>query len=118
MGSRCKMEYELVLLPEVSAFLAGLQRREFLRVAGHMDRLQQLGVLAGEPLTRQLDGKLRELRFRLRDRAVGITYFVASGRRIVLLTVFYKSRDHERRQVSRARIAMQRFMMEDEGPED
>jgi hypothetical protein len=40
--------------------------------------------LLGEPYTRQLDGKLRELRFHLDRRAVRVTYWIASGRRIVL----------------------------------
>jgi hypothetical protein len=34
--------------------------------------------LLGEPYTRQLDGKLRELWFRLKRRAVGVTYWIAT----------------------------------------
>ncbi|WP_280451999.1 type II toxin-antitoxin system RelE/ParE family toxin, partial [Nocardia cyriacigeorgica] len=43
-----------------------------------------------------LDRKLRELRFHLDGLSVRITYWIASGRRIVLLTVFVKSRMRER----------------------
>jgi transcriptional regulator with XRE-family HTH domain len=46
----------------------------------------------GEPCTKQLDGKLRELRFHLDEFAVRITYWIATGCRIVLLTVFHKTR--------------------------
>ena len=64
------------------------------------------GTLLAEPYTRQLDGKLRELRFHLDRDAVRITYWIASGRRIVLLTVFRKTRMREEREVVRARWAM------------
>jgi phage-related protein len=59
--------------------------------------------LLGEPYTRQLDGKLRELRFHLQRGAVRLTYWIAPGRRIVLLTVFQKSRMREEREIDRAR---------------
>jgi hypothetical protein len=42
----------------------------------------------GEPYTRQLDGKRWELRFHLDGRPFRVTSWIASGRRIVLLTVF------------------------------
>ncbi|MGV9306996.1 type II toxin-antitoxin system RelE/ParE family toxin [Nonomuraea sp. NPDC003727] len=64
--------------------------------------------LLGEPYAKQLDGKLRELRFHLDEFAVRITYWIAPGRRIVLLTVFHKTRVRERREVERARRAMRR----------
>lgn len=47
--------------------------------------------MLGEPYTRQLEGKLRELRFHLEKRSVRITYRIAPGRPIVLLTTFFKS---------------------------
>lgn len=61
-----------------------------------------------EPYTRQLDGKLRELRFHLGGQAVRVTYWIASGRRIVLLTVFVKTRMRENREIDRARQALAR----------
>jgi phage-related protein len=64
--------------------------------------------LLSEPYTRQLDGKLRELRFHLDGEAVRVTYWIASGRRIVLLTVFRKTRMREEREVERARRALRR----------
>ena len=51
-----------------------------------LDLLAEHGSLLGEPYTRQLDGKLRELRFHLQGRAVPVTYWIAPGRRVVLLT--------------------------------
>jgi hypothetical protein len=59
-----------------------------------------------------LDGKLRELRFHLDTDSVRITYWIASGRRIVLLTVFRKQRMRETGEVSRARRALARCIGE------
>nr|WP_241564871.1 type II toxin-antitoxin system RelE/ParE family toxin [Nonomuraea polychroma] len=42
----------------------------------------------GEPYSRHLGGKVRELRCNLEGSAVRLTYWLASGRRIVFLTVF------------------------------
>lgn len=51
------------LEPEVSQWLEGLTDEEFGHVAFYIDLLADRGVLLGEPHTRQLSGKLRELRF-------------------------------------------------------
>jgi hypothetical protein len=73
---------------------------------------------SGEPFTRQLRGKLRELRFHLGRRQVRITYYIASGRRIVLLTVFAKTREQERAEIDRAWRAMQACFVEGHTAED
>jgi hypothetical protein len=65
-----------------------------------------------------LDGKLRELRFHLSGRPVRVTYWIASGRRIVLLTVFVKTRMRESAEVERARRAMARCLAQEHGVED
>ena len=65
-----------------------------------------------EPHTRQLEGKLRELRFYLRGRPTRITYWIASGRRIILLTVFVKTQRRERAEIRRAREAFDRCVAE------
>jgi hypothetical protein len=46
------------------------------------------------------------LRFHLDRQAVRITYWIASGRRIVLLTVFIKTRMRKDREIERARRAL------------
>jgi len=74
--------------------------------------LADQGPLLGEPYTRQLDRKLRELRFHLSGAAIRITYWVAPERRIVLLTVFAKTRMSERREIERARRAWARCVAE------
>lgn len=69
-------------------------------------------ALLGEPYTTQLDGKLRELRFHLERQAVRITYWIATDRRIILLTVFRKMRMRDEREVDRARRALARCIGE------
>jgi hypothetical protein len=88
---------------EVEQWLVSLTDERFGHVERYIDLLAQEGVHLGEPFTRQLDGKLRELRFFLGRQQTRITYYIASGRRIVLLTVFVKSRQRERAEISRAR---------------
>jgi hypothetical protein len=100
------------LEPEVQEWLEGLTTVQFARVAFYIDLLADEGPLLGEPYTKQLDGKLRELRFHLERDAVRITYWIASGERIVLLTVFRKTRDRETREVDRARRAMAQCVAE------
>jgi hypothetical protein len=97
---------------EVRNWLERLPATQFATAAFYIDLLAANGPLLGEPYTRQLDGKLRELRFHLEGEAVRVTYWIASGRRIVLLTAFRKTRMRERREVWRARVAMRRCVVE------
>jgi phage-related protein len=84
----------------------------FAHTAFYIDLLAEHGTLLGEPYTKQLDGKLRELRFNLDRDAVRVTYWIASGRRIIVLTVFRKTRMREEQEVARARRALARCMAE------
>lgn len=93
--------------------LESLDTAQFATAAFYVDLLAEQGPLLGEPYTRQLDGKLRELRFHLQGRAVRVTYWIAPGRRVVLLTVFAKTRMRETREVDRARRALQRCVTEE-----
>lgn len=101
------------LEPEVREWLEHLSSAGFATVAFYVDLLAEQGPLLGEPHSRQLDGKLRELRFHLDRMAVRITYWIAPGRRIVLLTVFVKARMREYREIARARRALARCIAEE-----
>jgi hypothetical protein len=61
---------------------------------------------------------VRELRFHLDRQSVRVTYWIASGRRIVLLTKFTKNRVPAVREVDRARRALARCMAQDPTLED
>ena len=91
---------------EVASWLDSLSEREFGRVWFYLDLLASRGPLLSEPHTKQLAGKLRELRFFLGPRAMRITYWIAPERNIVLLTVFAKSKRRDAAQVMRARRAL------------
>lgn len=70
------------------------------------------GALLGEPYTRQLAGKLRELRFYCGGQRVRISYWIAPGRRIIMLTVFTKTKMRETAEITRAGQAMARCQRE------
>jgi hypothetical protein len=53
----------------------------------------------GEPYSRHLGGKVRELRFHLLRQQTRVTYWLAPGRRVILLTVFRKTRGAETRRL-------------------
>ncbi|HLG68185.1 MAG TPA: type II toxin-antitoxin system RelE/ParE family toxin [Acidimicrobiales bacterium] len=101
------------LEPEVRDWYLGLPDHDAERVRFHIERLAELGPLLEEPHTRQLDGKLRELRFYLAGRPTRVTYWIAPGRRVILLTVFEKSQRRERQEVRRAKRAMDRCALEE-----
>jgi len=104
--------------PEVRKWLLGLTDEEFGHVAFYIDLLQEQGVHLDEPYSRQLRGKLRELRFHLGRERRRISYYITSGRRIVLLTVFRKTKMRETDEVSRAEAAMHRCVAEGHTAED
>ncbi len=109
---------EVELEPEVGDWFLRLNETDQARVRFHIDRLGELGPVLDEPHTRQLDGKLRELRFYLAGRPTRVTYWIARERRIILLTVFVKTQRQEVREVRRARDAMQRCVAEGHRADD
>ncbi len=98
MGER----YDIELETEVQQWLDSLPPADYLRVMKLADFLADHAETLGEPQTRHLGGKLRELRFSLHRREQRITYWLAPARRIVMLTVFHKTRMRETAEVDRA----------------
>jgi phage-related protein len=73
----------------VRQWLEGLERtnpKEAGTVRHYIDLLEEFGVLLEEPYSRQLRGRVRELR----PRDWRVTYFADDRRRFVLLTSFRK----------------------------
>ncbi|MGW3368129.1 type II toxin-antitoxin system RelE/ParE family toxin [Streptosporangium canum] len=103
---------EVELEPEVDEWFDTLDQDDQETAAFYVDLLAERGVLLDEPYTRQLRGKLRELRFHLQREAVRITYWIAPGRRIIMLTVFRKQRMRESAEIEHAWRAMQRYIAE------
>lgn len=98
--------------------VAGGSHEDFGRAQFYIELLEDQGVHLGEPYTRQLRGKLRELRFYMGREKQRMTYFIAGGRRIVLLTAFRKTKARESHAIDRAERAMQRCIASGHTAED
>ena len=80
---------------------------EYGAVLHHIDLLAEFGVLLGEPYSRQLSGRLRELR----AGSWRVSYFADPGRRFILLTSFRKrTRKTDRAQIRKAERLMQDWL--------
>ncbi|MFE3602995.1 type II toxin-antitoxin system RelE/ParE family toxin [Streptomyces sp. NPDC059142] len=101
--------------PEVREWLELLTDAHYDKVERAADMLAARPTTLGEPYARHLGGKLRELRFIMDGNAVRLTYWLAPDRRIVLLTVFRKTRQREAAEVERAQ-QMQKMCESDHGP--
>ena len=86
-------------------WLESIPARHYKQAERIADLLAEQPTTLDEPHSRHLGGKLRELRFRLGDDHQRITYWLAPGRRVVLLTVFRKTRMREQAEVDRAQAA-------------
>lgn len=84
--------YEVEIEPEVRSWLEGLTDRDFGRVDFLVGLLAEYAETLGEPYSRHLVGKVRELRFHLLRQQTRVTYWLAPARRAILLTVFHKTR--------------------------
>ncbi|MBN1170595.1 MAG: type II toxin-antitoxin system RelE/ParE family toxin [Micromonosporaceae bacterium] len=103
MGDR----YDVELEPEVRRWLNTLPLADYRTVEYHADRLAEAPTTLSEPYSRHLRGPVRELRFHLNRSAWRISYWLAPHRRIVLLTVFRKTRGREAAEVDREVAAQQ-----------
>ena len=96
MTGLCEVELE----PEVRSWPARLTDRDFGRVDFLVGLLAERAEDLGEPYIRHLGGKVRELRFYLLRQQTRVTYWLAPGRQMILLTVFRKTRDAETAEVA------------------
>ena len=94
--------YAIEVEPEVRSWLTALSDRDFGRIDFLVGLLAERAQDLGEPYTRHLGGKVRELRFHLLAQQARVTYWLAPGRRVMLLTVFRKARNAETAEVTRA----------------
>ncbi|MGY0069019.1 type II toxin-antitoxin system RelE/ParE family toxin [Streptomyces sp. QTS137] len=93
--------YTIEVEPEVRVWLETLGPFDHKAVERFADRLATDGPALPFPLASHLGEGLRELRI----GPVRVTYWLAPGRRAVLLTVFRKTRMRERDEVCRAQRA-------------
>ena len=93
--------YVIELEPEVREWLETLALADYRAVERFADRLAVDGPLLPFPLASHLGDGLRELRI----ASVRVTYWLAPGRRAVLLTVFRKTKMRQTEEVLRAQRA-------------
>ncbi len=74
-------------------FLNSLSESARAKVVKSIDLLLTYGVLLKEPYTRQIRGKIRELRIKDNQGAIRVLYFTYTGRRFILLHGFIKKTD-------------------------
>ncbi|MFC5956271.1 type II toxin-antitoxin system RelE/ParE family toxin [Streptomyces pratens] len=65
--------YAIEIQPEVRLWLENIPARHYITAEQKVDRLAENAATLGEPYTRHLGGKLRELRFDLDGNAQRIT---------------------------------------------
>ena len=108
--------YGFELEPEVRDWLDSLSDSDYKRADEVCGLLAEKGTELGGPWSDHLEGPVWELRLRLRDVAARVTYWCTSDGRIVLLTVFRKTRQHEQRQIDRAARAQKTCERAHHGP--
>ncbi|MFI7067706.1 type II toxin-antitoxin system RelE/ParE family toxin [Kribbella sp. NPDC050124] len=99
--------FVIELEPEVRTWLEGLPAKQFLKIDEYVGLLAEHAPSLGEPYARYLGDGVRELRPTLDGAAMRITYWIAPGRTVILLTVFRKTRMREETEVKRAILAKQ-----------
>ena len=74
----------------VIEFLDSLTLSDRVKITRLLRLLAQYGVLLKEPYTKQIKGKLRELRITEKSGNIRVLYFGATGKKFVLLHGFIK----------------------------
>ena len=113
---RHRQLYGFELEPEVRDWLDSLSDSDFKRVDEVAGMLAEKGPGLGGPWSDHLEGAVWELRVRLHQVAVRVTYWCRPDGAIVLLTVFRKTRQHDQRQIDRAVRAQQVCERNHRGP--
>jgi phage-related protein len=104
--------WEIDLSEEVHQWHTSLSTRDRGFADRALDRLAERGPNLAMPHSRALGGGLRELRFTCEGVARRITYYLDTERMVFVLTTFRKQRNNERREVDRARRAMNQAQAE------
>ncbi|MGW5445402.1 type II toxin-antitoxin system RelE/ParE family toxin [Streptomyces asiaticus] len=97
--------YVIEVEPEVRGWLEFLPGRLYRKVEAYVELLAELGPQTPMPYARPLCDGVAELRPSLDGVQTRVTYWITDDRRIVLLTVFRKTRAHEEAQINRAVLA-------------
>lgn len=74
----------------VAEFFDSLSIADRAKVTRSIKRLAENGILLKEPFSKQIKGKIRELRIQCKDKPVRVLYFTFTERTFVLLHGFIK----------------------------
>ncbi|WP_315560580.1 type II toxin-antitoxin system RelE/ParE family toxin [Corynebacterium durum] len=99
------MRWTVEFSDEVLTWYQGLTPEGKAATRRVLARLEDAGYMLGMPLSKQLGGGLRELRFTCEGVARRITYVLEPERKAITLTTFRKQRQNERGEILRARRA-------------
>jgi hypothetical protein len=102
--------------PEVRDWLDSLSDSDYKRVDEVCGMLADKGTGLGGPWSDHLAGGVWELRLRLSDAVIRVTYWCRPDGVIVLLTMFRKTRQHDQRQIDRAVRPQQACESDHDGP--
>lgn len=69
----------------VADFLDSLDEEGRAKITRYIKLLLEFGVLLKEPYTRQVEGKIREVRTSNRTGEIRVLYFTYTGKRFILL---------------------------------
>jgi len=95
----------------MAEFMNNLPISTRAKIVRLIDLLAEQGVLLKEPYTRQIRGKIRELRIKDHLGHVRILYFTITGKRFVLLHGFLKKTDKTpEREIETAEKRMKDFI--------
>ncbi|MGW2224383.1 type II toxin-antitoxin system RelE/ParE family toxin [Streptomyces formicae] len=101
--------------PEVRTWLELLTARQHRKVEEYAELLASMGTHTPMPFARPLRDGVYELRPTLDGQDMRITYWFAPARRIVLLTVFRKTRMRESNHVDRS-VELRKVCESEHGP--
>lgn len=101
-------EWTVKLSEEVADWYQSLNQKDLAIAKRHFDELRTFGNALGMPRSKNLKGKLYELRFRCQNVERRITYTFEPDRNIITLTTFRKQKNNERKEINRARAALAR----------
>jgi phage-related protein len=73
-----------------ATFIDALPDKTIVKVFRIIKLLREYGILLKEPYTKQIKGKIRELRIKDSQGAIRILYFTHTGKRFILLHGFIK----------------------------
>ena len=100
----------------VREFLNSLDLKTKARFDWSIEQLQMRNVRAREPLVRQLEGRLWELREESTTNIYRLIYFFFTGRRIIFLHGFQKKTQRTpRREIEVARRRMNDYLAQEGG---